>query len=197
MIVQGMGVCLIPNDKDRPCGKQLQDGEPIGTIVLGGPIIGHKACADRYELRKREKKETAMKIGRQQGPGGSIGDPAQYQDALAHGSVPLEKPDAPDLTGLTSTSGSGDLGAAVAPVGGSAEPPVSPEVLATLTQERHTETVDAEEADALRRVREEYAAKRRAIADAPVAHTINIDLSHVPTEADVLEIRLDLRTLRP
>lgn len=88
-LVQGVGTCLAPQANGLPCGKQIADGEPIGTIVINpivGGIVVHRHCADAYEARKREKE--AVKLGKQAGPGGPI-DPSSFQDALAYGSVPL------------------------------------------------------------------------------------------------------------
>lgn len=93
--IKGLGVCLIPGEDGTPCGRQIEEGEPIGTVIHGGPQVGHKRCANAFYIRKqdeeRQKREDMVKIGKQQGPGGSIGDPATYPDALASGSVPLEK----------------------------------------------------------------------------------------------------------
>lgn len=107
-LVKGMGSCAIPQANNLPCGGQIQEGEPIGTVIAGfanEPMIGHKRCADAYNMRKRQ--ETQVKIGKQGGPGGSIGDPQNYPDALAFGSVPLEKeePPAPDLAAMPMPEG--------------------------------------------------------------------------------------------
>lgn len=92
-VIKGLGTCPIQRDDGAPCGQQINEGEPIGTVIAGwasAPLVGHKRCADAYNARKQER-DSAMKIGKQQGAGGSIGDPQSYPDALAFGSMPLEK----------------------------------------------------------------------------------------------------------
>jgi len=94
--IRGIGLCMIPNDQGVPCGRQVAEGESIGTVLSGGPQVGHKKCADAFHARRqaeeRQKRSEMVKIGKQQGPGGDIGDPSTYPDALASGSYPLEKP---------------------------------------------------------------------------------------------------------
>ena len=90
-VVQGMGVCLIPTD-GIPCGRQIEEGEPIGTLALpfGGTVVGHKACVDGYTAQKeQEKDDTMVKRVDQAGPGGPV-DMTKATDALV-GSVPLEQ----------------------------------------------------------------------------------------------------------
>jgi hypothetical protein len=89
---RGMGSCLIAGANGIPCGLQIEEGAPIGTVMSpGGPLVGHKDCAAAYEQRKREQ---MVKIGRQQGPGGAIPGPEQYKEGI-QGSIPLEKPEEP------------------------------------------------------------------------------------------------------
>ena len=91
---KGLGTCLIPTETGIPCGLHIQEGEPIGTVVsFAGPVVGHKKCADAYTQRKKD--EQMVKIGKQQGPGGSIGDPSSYAEGIM-GSIPLEKPEPPE-----------------------------------------------------------------------------------------------------
>lgn len=95
MATKGLGACLIAGDNGLPCGRQISEGEPIGTVAVGhppNPIVGHKKCADAWALRKQREKDDMVRIGKQQGPGGSIGDPASYDDGI-QGSIPLEKPE--------------------------------------------------------------------------------------------------------
>jgi len=91
-VVKGIGACLIPNDKGFPCGTQIQEGEPIGTVILaaGGPVVGHRKCADGFQQRKQaEQRErvaaTMVKRQDQAGPGGALGP---ERDALM-GGIPL------------------------------------------------------------------------------------------------------------
>jgi hypothetical protein len=95
---KGMGSCLIQTAEGSICGRQIEEGDPIGTVMsaYGGPVVGHKDCADAFEHRKREQQ--MVKIGRQQGAGGPMPGPEQYKEGIM-GSIPLEKPEepAPDL----------------------------------------------------------------------------------------------------
>src|SRR6478735_5875897 len=107
-LVKGLGTCAIQKENGALCGGQIQEGEPIGTVIIRAgqdPLIGHKRCADAYNMRKTQREQQAMKIGKQAGPGGSIGDPNSYNDALAFGSVPLEKPETPDLASVQMPEG--------------------------------------------------------------------------------------------
>lgn len=94
---KGLGSCLIPNEQGGVCGRQIQEGEAIGTVMLrpGGPVIGHKACSDDFHRRKQEaEKQTRMAMVKrvdQGGPGGPINYSSE-RDALL-GSLPLEKPE--------------------------------------------------------------------------------------------------------
>lgn len=92
MAVKGRGTCLIPRANGTPCGRQILDGEPGGTVLLGmaGGVHGHKRCADDWLQRKqateREKvRESMVQRIDQAGPGGPLGPP---RDALL-GGVPL------------------------------------------------------------------------------------------------------------
>jgi hypothetical protein len=183
-----MGVCLIPNDKDVPCGRQIEEGEPIGTVILNRtPLIGHRACAHGFHSRtqavEREKRVASMKIGKQSGPGGSIGDPDKYPDALAFGSKPLvpeEKepvpPADPDIPppGVAHSSSEGQLGAVVAAV--------------------PTPTMSTHERDLLSAYRQggitaalEYERQQEAQDAEP--HVIEVDLTAVPP-GQIIHLRL-------
>jgi hypothetical protein len=107
---------LIPDANGQMCGKQINEGEAIGTIVLGGPRVGHKRCADAYHARvqekEREKRLQMVKRIDQGGPGGPV-DYSTERDAV-QGSIPLETrpggplPDTPDpslLGGLAAAAG--------------------------------------------------------------------------------------------
>jgi hypothetical protein len=89
---QGMGNCLIPGADGLPCGKQINEGEAIGTIVLGGPRVGHKKCSDAYHARvqeaEREKRLNMVKRLDQGGPGGAVVYSSE-RDAIM-GSIPLD-----------------------------------------------------------------------------------------------------------
>jgi len=91
-VVKGMGPCLIPNAKGFPCGRQINEGAPIGTVIagIGAPLVGHRECAAAFQQRKqneqREKVAAAMvKRVDQAGPGGALGP---ERDALL-GGIPL------------------------------------------------------------------------------------------------------------
>lgn len=91
--VKGMGSCLIPNKQGIPCGNQIEEGEPIGTVMLpGGPVVGHKRCSNSFYARKqqseRERMNDMVKIAKQ-GAGGVVGP---YEDAVI-GSTPLVPPE--------------------------------------------------------------------------------------------------------
>jgi hypothetical protein len=87
-----MGNCTIPDAAGSICGKQINEGEAIGTIVLGGPRVGHKRCCDAYHARvqekEREKRLQMVKRIDQGGPGGPV-DYTSERDAVM-GSIPLE-----------------------------------------------------------------------------------------------------------
>jgi hypothetical protein len=119
----GMGNCMIPDANGVYCGRQIGEGEAIGTIVLGGPKIGHKRCADAYHARiqqaEREKRDAMVKRIDQSGPGGPV-DHTTEREGI-QGSIPLEhrpgdplreqgsQPDVsgqpPDLAGLAASAG--------------------------------------------------------------------------------------------
>lgn len=185
---KGMGVCLIPNDKDIPCSRQIEEGEPIGTVIFNRTaMVGHRACANGYHQRtqaaEREKRVQSMKIGKQEGPGGAIGDPEKYPDALAFGSKPLVPEEKIPPSGVTATSSDGQLAATAAPL----------QVSSTLT---------AHEQGLIEAWREggitgalEY--ERQQESREPVTYNLTLDLTEVPTDVDILRIELDLRKLRP
>lgn len=87
---KGLGSCLIQQENGLPCGRQIAEGEAINTVVtpFGGPIVGHKKCADGYNLRKQQEKDM-VKIGQQSGPGGPV-EPSKFKDGIAQ-SIPLEQ----------------------------------------------------------------------------------------------------------
>lgn len=183
-IIKGLGLCLL-------CGSQIEEGEPINTVVLpGGPVIGHSRCVTGFHMRKRE--EDMVKIARQQGPGGPV-DMTQAEDAVM-GSIPLEKPEKPEETvepEPVGTSGTGDLGASVAPVGG-----IKVEGNLAWNTIELAELESAHEAK-----RQELLDRRREQEQKPITpdrwtHTIDLDLSSLPPGADFLQIRLDLTKLR-
>lgn len=94
--IKGMGVCLVPNDKGLPCGNQIEEGSPVGTVMLeSGPSVGHKRCTDGHYARKmqaeREKRENLVKLAKQGGPGGAV-DMSQAEDAIEN-PTPLVKPE--------------------------------------------------------------------------------------------------------
>lgn len=94
--IKGMGVCLVPNDKGLPCGNQIEEGSPVGTVMLAsGPSVGHKRCTDGHYARKmqaeRENRENMVKLAKQGGPGGAV-DMSQAEDAIEN-PTPLVKPE--------------------------------------------------------------------------------------------------------
>jgi hypothetical protein len=88
--VQGIGTCLIPREGGVPCGNQIEDGEPIRTLVLmtGGALVGHKKCVEDYEQRKNEENSVVKRVD-QQGPNGPV-DMTQAKDGII-GSFPLDQ----------------------------------------------------------------------------------------------------------
>jgi hypothetical protein len=115
--INGIGPCLIPGENDLPCGKQIVQGEAIGTVVLspGGPTVGHKRCSDAYHARKqqaeREKRNAMVQRMDQGGAGGAV-NYSSARDAI-QGSIPLDKP----LAGDQSLPGAGELSALASAVG--------------------------------------------------------------------------------
>jgi len=86
---------MIPNEAGVICGKQIQEGEAIGTVIINGPVVGHKKCADGFHTRKqqseREARHNMVKRYDQGGAGGPI-DYNSERDGI-QGSLPLEKPE--------------------------------------------------------------------------------------------------------
>lgn len=108
--IKGMGACLVPNDEGKPCGRQIAEGEPIGTVMAAsGPIVGHRKCADAFHARKqqqeRESRNSMVKDIKQAGAGGPL-DFAGAKDTIM-GSIPLEKSpnSSSDLNELTKAAG--------------------------------------------------------------------------------------------
>lgn len=96
--IKGMGPCGIPGENNLPCGRQIIEGEPVGTITRGSaysPLstTGHKRCADAYHVRvQRQERERNMAMVQrinQDGPSGAV-NPTTAYDAV-QGSLPLEK----------------------------------------------------------------------------------------------------------
>lgn len=116
--VKGMGPCSIPGENNFPCGRQIAEGEPVGTITMGNVFnpqsaIGHRHCADAWWERKRsaerEQNFAMVKRVNQSQAGGAVNFNEAY-DAV-QGSVPLEKKDTVPLspTERTGTTIKGDL----------------------------------------------------------------------------------------
>lgn len=97
-IAKGMGACMINKADGTPCGMQIQEGEPIGTVMDNGPRVGHRSCADAFKFRAEQqtKEDSVVKIGHQDGPGGSVQGPDAFKQGLAFGSYDLEKKEVPD-----------------------------------------------------------------------------------------------------
>jgi hypothetical protein len=90
----GMGKCFVPNDQGIPCAGQIEEGSPVGTVMLvTGPAVGHKKCCDGHYARKiqqeRENRENLVKLAKQNGPGG-VTDLTNAEDAIENPS-PLVK----------------------------------------------------------------------------------------------------------
>lgn len=186
--VKGLGVCMIPTSTGKPCGKQIQQGEPIGTITNAQrtPIVGHKKCAEAYEMR-------TMKLGKQGGPGGAI-DESSYENAIM-GSVPLEKP-AKSLDEVQMPPGVKSLAdlpfdedeapqAEALPPRKGAEPAQPTVNFHGLTPAEHAQV------EALRT----KLVLSRKTEDKPITHTIVLDMATVPRETEVIRIELDLRNI--
>lgn len=87
---RGVGSCLVQKANGYPCGRQIQEGEPIRTVVVGmNAIVGHKRCVEEYEARKQQEKTGMVKKYQQQGPGGPM-DTSNPQE-MVMGSIPLEQ----------------------------------------------------------------------------------------------------------
>jgi len=86
---------MIPNDAGVICGKQIGEGEAIGTVIINGPVVGHKKCADGFHARKQQsEREARHKMVKRYDQGGA-GGPIDYnseRDGI-QGSLPLEKPE--------------------------------------------------------------------------------------------------------
>jgi hypothetical protein len=98
--IKGAGPCPIPKENGLPCGLQIQEGDPRGTVSMGTAhspqsVSGHKRCADAYYARKmsqeRERNLSMVQRINQDGPGGAV-DPSKAFNPV-EGSVPLEKPE--------------------------------------------------------------------------------------------------------
>lgn len=105
--IRGMGPCAIPQDNGLPCGRQINEGEPVGTIAKGSafnplPMVGHKRCADAYYQRvqaaEREKNLAMVQRINQAGAGGPVDNSTAFDPV--QGSIPLEKSAVP----VTSTT---------------------------------------------------------------------------------------------
>lgn len=218
--IQGMGPCGIPKADNYPCGKQIQEGESIGTVTTpGGPVTGHKKCADMFYMRKqaseRQEREAMVKKYNQQGPGGAM-DTANPQD-LVMGSIPLDKPEVPaNFTPPPGVNFIGDLPMDASPDdavnrarGVVADQP-NPLIEQMRAEGQHPADVapapgyytdhfyNDEERAELEEVHQRLLARRRErqAQEAPVTHTINVDMSQVPQGAHAISIVLDLRKLR-
>jgi hypothetical protein len=108
-IVQGRGLCEIPNEKNYPCGQQINDGEPHGSVVTPqGYKQGHRRCADAFHQRKmtkeRQERHDAMVKRVDTDAQGAI-DWNTARDGVI-GSIPLEKsPSRPSLSDMTLPEG--------------------------------------------------------------------------------------------
>lgn len=181
---QGMGSCLIQQANGLPCGRQIAEGEPVGTVISGATaIVGHKRCADSFTQRKME--DQVVKIGKQSGAGGPV-DVSTFADGVMH-STPLEtKPGyvAPELPPMP------------AGVRSIAEVPFEEQ---TQLGTQHPAEVDqvssALSKHELAVIQAFRAGGSKAVAQLElkreqVKHTITIPLQDVPDETTVLEIRL-------
>lgn len=102
-----MGPCLVPNKAGQHCARQIEDGEPIGTVVVSGrPLVGHKVCSDEYQRRQRESKGTMVKRVDQAGPGGHI-DQSTEREAVSSFSLEQGRvvPLPPSLSTLAQAAG--------------------------------------------------------------------------------------------
>lgn len=91
--ISGRGLCEIPQENERPCARQIQEGEPHGSVYVGRRYLqGHKRCADAFHARKAAKEREERMAGvvqrmNQDGPGGPV-DFSGSTDAL-EGGVPI------------------------------------------------------------------------------------------------------------
>jgi hypothetical protein len=187
---KGMGSCLIPRENGYPCGGQIQEGEPIGTVMgqmapppaAAVPLVGHRRCADAFMSREREKANMVKKYN-QAGPGGAM-DTAHPED-LVIGSLPLEKTERPPADRLERTQ----MPPGVRPL--SELPFEGPQDVAQplLTDD------DRAKLDAYRQTLEQEA-QMRLVQENPITHTVTLDLSEVPPEASLLQININLGSLR-
>lgn len=103
-VVKGAGPCPIPRENGLPCGRQIGEGEPRGTITQGNAFnpqsqSGHKHCADAWWERKRaveRERNTAMVQRINQRPDGAV-NPSDAFDPV-QGSVSLDKDDTKEPT---------------------------------------------------------------------------------------------------
>jgi hypothetical protein len=193
--VAGMGKCTIPGEEnDYPCGKQIQEGEPIGTVMIGSQaLVGHKKCADNFYARKaaaeRKVRNSMVKKLNQDGPQGPV-DFAHPTDLVQGATTVTTEPkgydDPRDAAKAAGAHFLGDL-----PMDAT---PDDAYRIATGSGEVKDELHD-EDAQELEAYRQRLIARRRA-TETPITHTLTIDLSQVPPEAQMLAINLDLRGLR-
>lgn len=185
--IKGMGSCAIPGENGWPCGRQIAQGESIGTVIINKqPSVGHKRCADAYTFREMQGTNVVKRADQQ--ADGSVGP---ERDALGEGSFPLtgaSKPEpAPPPNARAQYS---QLPAGVVPL---AELPFDDEAPSQkkalhvpLTQREPQAQLDyldnamAGLSDAERKVLEEY---RKSIKPEP--HVIELDLSKLPANADL------------
>lgn len=217
---KGLGNCLIPLENGAFCGKQITEGEPIGTIVLNGPRVGHKKCADAYHWRKqqaeRAKRENMVKRIDQAGPGGAV-DSSTERDAVM-GSLPLEKPEPPafgasvqagpprDLASLAAAAGVtpiSDVPMDVTPAEAAtlkAQPPTpsfSPSFDQLDVKDDHTPSTLEELEAKLEEFKTELRLAAKLTATSPATYTlpenthlITVDLSKVPPQTKHVAIML-------
>lgn len=206
----GMGVCLIYIAPNRPCGRQIQEGEPIGTVVLaGGPVVGHKKCADNFRPAFAAVANAGghpVKLGKQGGPGGAIPGPEGYDQAIA-GSIPLESVTMPE--GVKSLADLPMDGEPAAPVEAAPLPPRARTTKArprmettevklegTRDDQRGRVTLGGTREDRRRQLREAMDALDAEPDDTEIVyHDIHLDMAEVPRETEVIRIHLDLRNI--
>lgn len=175
--VKGMGSCPITQENGYPCGRQISEGESIGTVIINkAPYVGHKRCADAYTLREMQG-GNVVKRADQNGPGGSIGP---ERDALAFGSYPLEsKPEpAPPPNARQQYS---QLPPGVEPM---ADDPFEVEALMPLASASVSPHGSISVSGGLTPDELEALEKYRASVK-PTPHVIDLDLSALPPNADL------------